>query len=36
MSETTESKNTINQGRNVRFAREFRGISQEDLAHKIN
>ena len=32
----TEGKNTINQGKNVRFAREFRGISQEDLAHKIN
>ena len=36
MSETAENKNTINQGKNMRFAREFRGISQEDLAHKIN
>lgn len=36
MSQTAENKNTVHQGRNVRFAREFKGISQEELGHRIN
>ncbi len=36
MSEATENNNTVHQGRNVRFAREFKGLSQEELGFKIN
>ncbi len=36
MSHTVKNRNTVHQGRNVRFAREFRGVSQEDLGFKIN
>lgn len=36
MNETAEKKDTVHQGRNVRFAREFRGLSQEALGDKIN
>ncbi|MDR2954350.1 MAG: helix-turn-helix domain-containing protein [Prevotella sp.] len=36
MSEATENRNTVHQGKNIRFSREFKGLSQEELAFKIN
>jgi len=36
MSETAEKKDTVDQGKNVRFARESKGLSQEALGDKIN
>ncbi|MDR2953927.1 MAG: helix-turn-helix domain-containing protein [Prevotella sp.] len=36
MSEEVIKNSTKHQGRNVRFSREFRGLSQFDLADKIN
>lgn len=36
MNEVVEKKNSTHQGRNIRFAREFKGLSQQDLGDKIN
>ncbi len=36
MNEAVQKQNTVNQGKNVKFAREFRGLTQDELAFKIN
>ncbi len=36
MKEATEIKNTKRQGKNVRLARDLRGLSQQELAEKLN
>lgn len=36
MSQTDDKKNTVHQGRNVRIAREFKGLSQESLGFYLN
>jgi len=36
MRQVAEKKNTIHQGKNVRFAREFKNLSQQNLADKLN
>jgi hypothetical protein len=34
MSEVVEKKNTTHQGRNIRFAGEFKGLYQQDSEDK--